>query len=262
MIIAFSGKKQAGKDTACAYCLGTLMWQNGMIQESYAINDDGKLVISDMFGNTNLRGILDVRADVPGQDEFLTDNEVYSLCRIYSMADQLKHICVNILGIDRDGCFGTDKDKMKESHLRWEDMPGVITDIDLYSHAEALNMITHEPGPMTNREVLQFVGTNIFRKMFGEVWTNSTLTKIKQDASDFALISDVRFPNEVEAVQKAGGIVIRLTRNVLNDDHPSETMLDDYIGFDYIIENHDMDIRQQNEAIMEVLLSCGVPLCT
>ena len=79
------------------------------------------------------------------------------------------------------------------------------------------------------------------------------------------LITDVRFINEVEAIKKAGGIVIRVNRPVefRNPDthedfliskfdewdeylksidlfdkiyHPSETSLDNYQGFDHIVE--------------------------
>ena len=63
------------------------------------------------------------------------------------------------------------------------------------------------------------------------------------------LITDVRFPNEVEAIQERDGKIIRINRInhkqyveyngqmvVAYDVHPSETALDNYDGFDYVIE--------------------------
>ena len=63
------------------------------------------------------------------------------------------------------------------------------------------------------------------------------------------IITDVRFPNEAKAIKDKGGIVIRVNRTYYTEDkkyiigydpfetHPSETALDDYDGFDYVIEN-------------------------
>ena len=79
------------------------------------------------------------------------------------------------------------------------------------------------------------------------------------------LITDVRFPNEMDAIQKRDGIVVRIERKK-NDieghsdcsetedgycikeennycigscekEHPSETALDDRTDFDYVIQN-------------------------
>ena len=63
------------------------------------------------------------------------------------------------------------------------------------------------------------------------------------------LITDVRFPNEVDAIKQRNGKVIRVNRINYKqyveyegkmveafDVHPSETSLDNYDGFDYVIE--------------------------
>ena len=64
------------------------------------------------------------------------------------------------------------------------------------------------------------------------------------------IITDVRFPNEAQAIKDRGGIVIRVKRpldrlgnsklpklkHTSVTQHPSETALDDY-DFDYVIEN-------------------------
>lgn len=58
------------------------------------------------------------------------------------------------------------------------------------------------------------------------------------------IITDVRFPNEYEAVKAKGGIIIRVNRPgygtsmvSLASDHPSETALDGH-DFDHVIENN------------------------
>ena len=62
------------------------------------------------------------------------------------------------------------------------------------------------------------------------------------------IITDVRFPNEVEGIKDRGGIVIRVNRprkilgkprllHKTESQHPSEAALDDFSDFDYVIEN-------------------------
>ena len=61
---------------------------------------------------------------------------------------------------------------------------------------------------------------------------------------------DVRFPNEAKAIKKAGGKVIRFTRSPHDDVHASETALQDYDGFDCVIDNANMSIDETNKAIL------------
>ena len=68
------------------------------------------------------------------------------------------------------------------------------------------------------------------------------------------IISDVRFPNEARAVKDRNGILIRLNRNTgLESMHESETALDNYDDWDYIIENNDT-IEDLIEKVKEILI--------
>lgn len=159
--------------------------------------------------------------------------------KIYNFADPLKQdICMGILGLSYDQCYGSDKDKNTMTDISWE---GKL---------------------LTAREVMQFVGTDLFRKMKYNVWADATINKIKNEGVDFAIIADCRFPNEVKAIKDAGGVVIRLTRNPFNSDHSSETALDsknyDYRNFDLILTNHTMDIGQQSYTLMKFLTKKGL----
>ena len=87
---------------------------------------------------------------------------------------------------------------------------------------------------MTAREFMQFFGTDIMREMYEPIWVNGCIKKIQQEQSGLAIIADVRFPNEAEAIEQAGGKLVRLTRQVFEDSHSSEVALDDYPFTDYI----------------------------
>lgn len=80
---------------------------------------------------------------------------------------------------------------------------------------------------MTNRFVLQHVGTELFRSFIDTIWVDTTM-RIAAKCGTPVVISDVRFPNECAAIQERGGIVIRVTNpNVMlpHDAHSSETMI-------------------------------------
>jgi len=273
MIIGFSGKKQSGKDTSCNFCLGTFMWSERIIDGEYLINSRGQLVITDLFGDTKSHGIFDSKSRDPGMIQFL-DEHVNNLCKIYSFAGVLKReVCIGVLGLSEQAVYGTDEEKAEPTHLRWEDMPSVVTNQDTFpAHKNwdpvvitwadkyQKELIFHSPGLMSGRDVMQYVGTDIFRKMYGDVWVHATLEKIKTDNPKYALISDVRFPNEVHGVQKAGGMVIRLLKDTKLDTHESESALDNYLAFDAVLDNRELSIPQQNAEIMKILSTAGAPL--
>lgn len=65
---------------------------------------------------------------------------------------------------------------------------------------------------LTPRYVLQVWGTEVARKSFhDDTWIASLENKLRKTSNDI-VISDVRFPNEISAIKRAGGIVIRVTR--------------------------------------------------
>lgn len=101
---------------------------------------------------------------------------------------------------------------------------------------------------MTVRELLQKLGTEAMRNgLHTNVWVNALFAdynnfEIGFDYVGFGplpnwIITDMRFPNELEAVKDRGGITIRVTRpGNAKEDHISETALDD-AKFNYEILN-------------------------
>lgn len=171
--------------------------------------------------------------------------------KIYSFADKLKQFAVECLGLSEAQCYGTDDDKNSFTKLKWEDMPGVTSCTD--NEIDFLNLYVHEAGPMTAREVLQYFGTGICRKMYSNVWVDSCLRQIKKDNLDFALLADCRFKNEAKAVQEAGGKIIGFMRRPFpSDTHQSEIDLIDY-PFDAVIDNTDLSLEDKNNKVLGLL---------
>ena len=76
--------------------------------------------------------------------------------------------------------------------------------------------------------------------MYENIWFDACIRRIKKDNPELALISDVRFPNEIKGVQKEGGIVFGLPRDLFNDSHKSEQV--DLSLCDYVLPEGGIDI--------------------
>jgi len=102
------------------------------------------------------------------------------------------------------------------------------------------------------RGLLQRFGTEVGREMFGDdFWVDYALDSIPDGAK--AVIADVRYPNEADAIKKLGGIVIRVVRDGVEpaNEHPSESALNDYV-FDVEIHNN-KDIETLNSYVESVV---------
>jgi hypothetical protein len=65
---------------------------------------------------------------------------------------------------------------------------------------------------LTPRYILQQWGTEVCRKNFhDDIWIASLENKLRNSTDDI-VISDCRFPNEIAAIKKAGGRVVRVVR--------------------------------------------------
>ena len=112
-----------------------------------------------------------------------------------SFASTLKDAVSAVFGWDRDMLEG------RTRHSRaWREQ------VDLW-WAERLGMPN-----LTPRWVLQYWGTEVVRQGFhDDTWIASLENKLRKTTDD-VVISDCRFPNEIDAIKRAGGIVIRVTR--------------------------------------------------
>ncbi len=88
---------------------------------------------------------------------------------------------------------------------------------------------------LSPRTVLQQLGTEGVRALFGpDIWAASLVMRIPPDVS-IVFITDVRFPNEADMIRAASGLLVRVVRPYsdtfpapVNPEHASETALDRY----------------------------------
>ena len=158
-----------------------------------------------------------------------------------SFADSLKQFCINALGLTHAQCYGTDADKNTYTQWDWEGLGSLFKFNCCYKDTDEYSVASTPTGPLTARQVMQFVGT-IMRDNFNkDVWVIGGINAAKASPTDYPIMVDARYPNEVEASRKAGALLIRIVRQnspVSADSHVSEVALDHYTKeqFDYWIE--------------------------
>jgi hypothetical protein len=117
-----------------------------------------------------------------------------------SFASTLKDAVAAVFGWDRTMLEGRTKEARE-----WREQ------VDPW-WAERLLMPT-----LTPRWVLQYWGTEVCRKAFhDDIWIASLENKIR-NSKDSVVISDCRFPNEIQAIREAGGTIVWVQRGELPD---------------------------------------------
>ena len=244
MILGISGRKQAGKNTVANILHGVILKDRELIKD-WNLGRNGELMIltEDSSGAEGW-GEFDITRKDSSFVEY-ADHNMWPHVKLYSFADSLKHICSELFDIPLECVWGTDEQKNQlQDHLLWEKMPKAINSTmmkKIVTAPDAKRSFDWKEGPMTAREFMQFFGTDVCRGIHQSIWVNSCIKKIKREQSQLSIVADVRFPDEADAIQSAGGHVIRLTRKISEDSHSSETALDNY-PFTLYIENSNESI--------------------
>lgn len=103
-----------------------------------------------------------------------------------------------------------------------------------------------------------------FKSLFSQdIWIRCLL---ENGLSEYTIITDCRFQIEADAIKKKGGIIIRIDGdpadirklNKENRDlnHQSEIDLDDYIGFDYHINNSELSMYELEKQVLSIMKVC------
>jgi hypothetical protein len=238
IVIAVAGQKGAGKTSLCRLLAAT--YARALRQSPCEDEHSGKwdtVGLSQYPGQAHERVILTCRNGnaIP----FTIDS---SLARIASFAAPLKRLAENVLGIEGDLVYGDDARKSAPTDYMWDrqhlwvrwinsaerSLTSISTGVVFPSSSEVVQSVTSEfqlwkfcalqaceptgmrSGHMTVREILQILGTDVFRNTFDNaVWIRALERDVLTCGASLVLIDDVRFDGELEAVARMGGAVIR-----------------------------------------------------
>jgi hypothetical protein len=146
-----------------------------------------------------------------------------------AFADPLKEVIKNIFNFNDAQLYGEDKERIDEN---WKISP---------------------------RSAMQFIGTDLFRHQMNklmpdignEIWIKVIKRQIediwKQNPNQKIVLTDLRFPNEINLIKELNGIIIRVKRKIddtyssIDNDfivvHESETYID-VLEVDYDFDNN------------------------
>lgn len=215
MIVGISAKMQCGKDT-----VGKI-WQ--FLSDPYAMQDQ-----------ITLEEWLKEYEEIP-----YDCNKTASTWEIKKFATKVKIVASILTGIP---LADLENDNFKNSPLPkcWNIILSEDDEITL-------------TGVMSVRELFQKIGTDAIRNnVHQDAWVNALMVDYKpiKHYSPYEaravssslpnwLITDVRFPNEAKAIKDKKGILIRVERKGCpTSEHLSETALDSYKDWDYVIDNN------------------------
>ena len=244
MIISISGRIGSGKDTV------------------------GKII-------QYLTSEVDQRNNLP----FIITDDYSGNWQIKKFAYKLKEICSILTGIPIEDF---EKQEVKDRLLgeEWAFDKEFSRNSDTIQDSDWVQYKRKIP---TVRWLLQTVGTDAMRdKVHEDIWINALFAdytgkrgcenrckrSIEADTPEHEcvlpkycydqkfpnwIITDTRFPNELEAIKKRNGISIRLQKETDKEEgHISETALD-LAKFDYIV-NNDGTIEELIDKIKEILI--------
>jgi hypothetical protein len=142
---------------------------------------------------------------------YLVNN--YNFTRI-AFADTLKEACKIIFGFTDEQVYGDDLKEINDEY--WQHTP---------------------------RDILQKVGSELFRNRLPEIcnnisddiWIRSVEKKILdlvENGHTKFIITDIRYQNEIDFIKKLNGVLWKVKRpvNLHNDTHESESNIDKFIG--------------------------------
>jgi len=268
-IIGISGKIGSGKDTV------------GKIIQYLTVSDyDG---VKDILKERNNR-------DISIEEHFnsFVERDFKVQWKIKKFADKLKDIVCLLLNCTREQLEDADF-KNKELGAEWirygrangfyyhsdgnpsrKIMDNEPCSKKQYEEEVITNWQTAYKLALTPRLLLQVLGTQCGRDIIHpNIWVNATFTSYKPVFNKWDkngnnmlpnwIITDVRFPNELEAVKDRKGISIRVNRQgygtsmvALANDHESETALDG-TEFDYVLDNFGT-IEELIEKVKQILI--------
>jgi len=169
--------------------------------------------------------------------------------RRFAFADALKKACAQLFCISESNFYFA---KEKPTRLRWENVNQYF--LDDFGNG-------HHEGFITHRELLQLFGMAC-RYIYPDIWVDIVINQLKTEPYDIAVITDVRFPNEVQKLKEIGAILIKIKRKTgIKDIHQSEQWVDFLKDkeFDYIMGTYDYsppmdELYQRWRALLKEIL--------
>ena len=173
--------------------------------------------------------------------EFLAEELIEKTGNVYVMmayAHELKCMAQKEFDLSWDQLWGDEKETYDLRYSKLRDiLPYCVGNRDDGKGLEFLEERKH----WTGREIMQAFG-EFYRSIDYNFWVKKLFSVVDDKEYENVIITDCRYPNEIDPVVEKNGYHIRINRRrdhrVHGLDHPSETSLDDGYKIDFDVDNN------------------------
>jgi hypothetical protein len=250
MLLAFSGKKQSGKDSCARFVAANanIFWP----PKWHSFN--GYKDSSAVAGETSVEFIY--------------------------VGGPMKGFALEF-GVPYESVWGTDEQKNMPIGIKWEQLPhyqrlvneawlrnanrdslvnqGVMS---LSTYFEKFETVP--TGPLTGRQFLQQIGEEMFLPMDPLYWVKKYEAAVAASKAAVKLTADPRKPEQIHAITRLGGYTFKLLRAPFadTDQHESEVALDpdrfDQTAFHAVIDNRHLTVPETNRQVLKWFRHLGI----
>ena len=168
---------------------------------------------------------------------------IYHPIEVRRFADPLKDAICSLYGISRDS-LELLKDQIAGTHFVKTDDTNYFGYIDSNSNIENGDSVAILP--FTYGQLHQYLGNDFFReKIHKDFFVQRYAKKETLPYKSFIITPDMRYMNELVFIKNQGGFLIKVEGNNRransrrNKNHVSETELDTFTDYDFVIQNDD-----------------------
>lgn len=163
-----------------------------------------------------------------------------------SLAYPIKEACKGMFGFPDDHLWGpSSMREIQDDRYEFsgkdptDGSPLTLVKVDLSRWWRRESDGEYFPKNVSPRLALQVLGTEYGRRLCEDIWVNACVNHVRASSNSRWSIPDVRFKNELAAIQASGGRVVRLLRGKRESNHPSELELESIPldAFDFVIDN-------------------------
>lgn len=257
-LVILAGKKQSGKTSTADFLTANEMLIMRLI-DGFSIDIDNNIVVK--------KGDESAVINFSNQSRTfkeMMDSCVYPHIRPFGFADRLKKAVNLIFGIPLQLLYGSDEDKNSLTKITQQDF---LSAVSITTRNAFKKDVGTTEGYMSIRQILQWFGTDVCRKIKETVWVDGLIEDVFEHKPQIAVIHDCRFKNElyafddIESNEDVASVTkILFRRGNSEDSHSSENDIEDVdiSKFDLVIDNNSMTLPEKNEKVLSFLVSKGI----
>lgn len=180
-----------------------------------------------------------------------------------AFAKHLKDVCAVVFNVPRSHF---DDQNFKEVpfaepvEIEPIDIEQILRYFEVSDRFVPASILEHQGVKMKSpRHVAQYIGTEVLRSIDSDIHINMAFKLAAKSSAKFLICSDMRFDNELKAVNNQSGLTIGISRQKavpanLTNLHPSEAEIPNLISRSDLVVNNEGTIEELQKTIRDAAL--------